>query len=56
MVQIGTHEGEAKVFRARAVPEGLCENLINALKLQANQQKGTSRKMVTVRFKIVSWA
>ena len=38
VVQIGTNEDEAKVFRAHAIPEGLCENLINALKLLANQQ------------------
>ena len=30
---------KAKVFRAHAVPQGLCDNLINALKLQANQQR-----------------
>ena len=27
------------VFKAHAVPQGLCENLIDALKLLANQQK-----------------
>ena len=30
---------QAKVFRAHAVPQGLCANLINALKLLANQQE-----------------
>ena len=30
---------QAEVFKSRAVPQGLCENLINALKLLANQQK-----------------
>ena len=39
MVQLGTNEDEAKVFRAHAVPQGLCENLISALKLLANQQR-----------------
>ena len=39
VVQLGTNEDEAKVFRAHAVPQGLCENLINALKLLANQQR-----------------
>ena len=29
MVQLGTTEDEATVFRAHAVPQGLCENLIN---------------------------
>ena len=38
-VQLGTKEEEAKTFRAHAVQQGLCENLINALKLLANQQK-----------------
>ena len=38
-MQPGTYEDEAKVFRAHAVPPALCENLINALKLLANQQK-----------------
>ena len=31
--------GEAKVFRADAAPQGVCDNLINALKLLTNQQK-----------------
>ena len=39
VVQNGTNEDEAKVFRTHAIPLGLCENLINALKLLANQQK-----------------
>ena len=30
---------QAKVFKAHAAPQGLCENLINALKLLANQQE-----------------
>ena len=29
----------AKVFKAHAIPQGLCEKLINALKLLANQQE-----------------
>ena len=28
-----------RFLRAHAIPQGLCENLINALKLLANQQK-----------------
>ena len=28
-----------KVFKAHAVPQGLCANLTNALKLRANQQE-----------------
>ena len=30
---------QAKVFKAHAVPQGLCGNLINALKLLANQRE-----------------
>ena len=37
--QIGANANEAKVFKAHATPSGLCDNLINALKLLANQQK-----------------
>ena len=33
VVQLGTDANEAKVFRAHAAPQRLCENLINALKL-----------------------
>ena len=29
---------DAKVFSAHAAPQGICDNLINALKLLANQQ------------------
>ena len=32
-------ESRAKVFKAHAAPLGLCDNLINAPKLLANQQK-----------------
>ena len=38
-MQIGTNEDEAKVVTAHAIPQGLCESLITALKLLANQQK-----------------
>ena len=43
VVQLGTNEEEAKVFRARAVPQALCENLSSSC-------WRTSREMVTVRF------
>ena len=33
----GTDRREAKVFRAHAAPQGVGDNLINALKLLANQ-------------------
>ena len=39
VVQTGDSMDQAKVFKANAVPQGLCENLINALKLLANQQE-----------------
>ena len=39
VVQTGESASQAKVFKAHAVPQGLCENSINALKLFANQQK-----------------
>ena len=38
MVQTGADASQAKVFKAHAAPQGLSENLINALKLLANQQ------------------
>ena len=39
VVQTGVSASQAKVFKAHAEPQGLCKNLINALKLLANQQK-----------------
>ena len=36
-IQDSTSRRVAKVFRARAAPQGVCNNLINALKLSANQ-------------------
>ena len=39
VVQTGESVNEAKVFRAHAVPQGICGNLINALKLLANEQE-----------------
>ena len=39
VVQLGVFANEAKVFKARTAPLGLCDNPINALKLLANQQK-----------------
>ena len=38
MEQTGADVSQAEVFKARAAPQGFCENLINALKLLANQQ------------------
>ena len=39
VVQTGESLEQAKVFKARAVLQGLCVNLVNALKLLANQQE-----------------
>ena len=38
MIQLSARANIAKVFKAHAAPLGLCDNLINALKLLANQQ------------------
>ena len=37
VVQTGDSIEQAKVFKAHGVPQGLCPNLVNALKLLANQ-------------------
>ena len=50
VVQTGESFEQAKVFRAHAVPQGLCGNLINALKLLANQREdgdGLQQNIVT---------
>ena len=39
VVQTGDSASQAKVFKAHAIPRNPCENLINALKLLANQKK-----------------
>ena len=39
VVQTGESVNQAKVFKAHAVPQGVCGNLINALKMLANQQE-----------------
>ena len=49
-MQTGESIDHAKVFKAHAVPQGLCANLINALKLLANKQEdedGLSQDIVT---------
>ena len=38
-MQTGESSEQAKVFKAHVVPQGLCANLMNALKLLANQQE-----------------
>ena len=50
VVQTGESFEQAKVFKAHAVPQGLCANLINALKLLPNQQEdgeGLPQNVVT---------
>ena len=39
VVQTGVSASQAKVFKVHAAPQGVCENLINALELLANHQK-----------------
>ena len=39
VVQTGESVDQAKVFKAHAVPQGLCANLIHALELLENQQE-----------------
>ena len=39
VVQTGVSASQAKVFKAHAAPQGLCENMINALEQLAKQQK-----------------
>ena len=49
VVQLGVNANEAKVFKTHAAPLGLCDHLINALKLLARQQKdGDSPTQSTV--------
>ena len=48
VVQTGESASQAKAFKAHAVPQGLRENLINALKLLANQQKDGDSPMQSV--------
>ena len=52
VVQTGESFEQAKVFKAHAVLQGLCANLINALKMLAKQQEDgdgrNSKRMVTV--------
>ena len=38
-MQTGDSIEQAKVFKAHAIPQGLCAKLVNALKLLANQQE-----------------
>ena len=39
VVRMCDSASQSKVFNAHAVPQGVCENLINALKRLANQHK-----------------
>ena len=45
---LGTNANEAKVFKAHAAPQGLCETLINAPKLLANQQTGADSPIQSI--------
>ena len=49
-MQTGESVEQAKVFKAHAIPKGFCENLINDVKLLANQQEdgdGLPQSIVT---------
>ena len=48
VVQLGVNATEAKVFKAHAAPLGLCDHLINALKLLANQQTDGGSKIQSI--------
>ena len=50
VVQTGDRIEQTKVFKAHAAPQGLCANLINALKVLANQQEdGDGRLQIIVK-------
>ena len=44
----GVSASQANVFEAHAAPQGLCENLINALELLAKQQKDGDRPIQSI--------
>ena len=44
MVQIGTNPDMANVFKVHAAPLGLCDNLINALKLERSRRGNVDGK------------
>ena len=48
MVQTGESASQAKVFEAHAVPQGLFENLICALKFLANQQEDGGGRILSI--------
>ena len=48
MVQTGVSASQAKVLKAHAAPQGLCENMINAFELLANQQKDGDRPIQSI--------
>ena len=45
VVQTSARASRAMVFKAHSVPQDLCENLISALKVLANQQKDGDSSM-----------
>ena len=46
VVQTGDSIEQAKVFKAHALPQGLCANLVNASKLLANQQEDGDERIL----------
>ena len=60
MQKLSTNEEEAKVFRAHAVPQGLCENLIKLLANQERDGDSPTQSIVTglrekSKGRIVNW-
>ena len=56
VVQTGESVNQAEVFRAHAVPQGLCENLINALELVANQQEDGDGPFQSIVTNLCEWS
>ena len=54
MVKTCESVNQAKIFRAHAVPQGLYGNLINALKLLANQQEDGDGLILNIVTNLVS--
>ena len=65
VIQESTDRQEAKVFRAQVVPQGVCDNLVKALKILANQHQSgdipvkiwsgyesSSRRTITKRLEV----
>ena len=56
MVQTGESVNQANVFRAHAVLQGLWANLINALKMLANQQEDGDGLIENIVTNVCEWS